>query len=100
MNYTNDELQELYNSQQTIDRGFFHESVSMSDISQSFHPKNCRLHIENDEYFCGLRADTFVVIEGYCEWEHYDVILVLANHKGTLGYVMLKGYESIDVWLK
>lgn len=91
MEYTSQDLDAFYKAGKVIDRGFFHEMIEMNDTAMTFHPKNCRLHIEKDNFFCGMRGDTFVIIEGFCEWDNYDVILIIANHKGTLGFTMIQG---------
>ena len=100
MIYTDERIQHFYDNGKVIEQGYFFETINMSEKAYSFHPKNSRLLLKNDDYFCGLRANTFVIVEGFCEWDNYDVILIIANHKGVLSYVMIEGdiIEPKDEW--
>lgn len=61
-----------------------------------FHAEDVYLVTREDDYFCGLRADHFVVELGWTEadlpddelYQHYCV--VTANHKGNRQSVMFK----------
>lgn len=49
-----------------------------------FHVQNVYMTTMNDDYFLGMRANHFVIEEGYSEQHgNTTVYLVSANHKGT-----------------
>ena len=53
----------------------------------TFHPSTVQMVERDDSRFCGLRADNFIVIKGWNEDQfEKQMIMVIANHKGTLLY--------------
>jgi len=65
---------------------------------ETFHPTNVKMVERDDSWFCGMRANHFVVIAGWNE-EDYDLysIMVIANHKGELKYRTATYYDTDDV---
>lgn len=63
-----------------------HDSDDGSALA-SFHPRTSFNVVRNDDYYCGIRGDNFVVILGYSEeyagGPYPNLALVLGNHKGT-----------------
>lgn len=58
--------------------------IPSDDSTFEFHPNgNTRTLILNDDYFMGLRADHFILIDG-SNLEGEAAILIIANHKGTM----------------
>ena len=60
------------------------EDLSSNEISEldAFHATNVYMVERNDDYYCGIRADHFVVEEGWSEFNEGLNYLVTANHKG------------------
>lgn len=59
------------------------------EILDSFHPQEVLKISKDDEYYCGSRANTFVVMFGWDEDSGYEkTILIHSNHKGNLHYTM------------
>lgn len=70
---------------------FSEDTVTQYGYFDTFHPKHVFMVERPDEYYCGMRAEHFVVNIGYWEasgqWsmeENNMVIIVVANYKGTL----------------
>ncbi|WP_288745503.1 hypothetical protein [uncultured Enterococcus sp.] len=55
-----------------------------------FHMINSYVIKKEDDYFCGLRADHFVVEEGFSEDVNDVVYLITANHKGNRAMTMIE----------
>lgn len=57
-----------------------------------FHMDEVVLVRKNDEYFCGLRANHFVVEIGWSEnkEDHSVVYLITCNHKGLRAMTMIE----------
>lgn len=55
-----------------------------------FHAENIYTVEKNDEYFCGIRANHFVVEEGWSEYGDGIYYLISANHKGARAHTLLK----------
>lgn len=91
MKYTNQELEFFYHLG-------LHKMYSMDDAQipisiKTFHPSTSRVHIEKDNWFCGIRADHFVITEGWDESDWTESILIMGNHEGTLRFTLLKDPE-------
>ena len=43
----------------------------------------------NDDYFCGIRANHFVIEFGQSEYYEGDLVLITANHKGTRALTLI-----------
>lgn len=66
-------------------------------VLESFHMQELYLLEENDDYFCGIRADHFCIEIGFSEYayaeeeeEGNNLALITANHKGTRLMTLLK----------
>ncbi|MGB4921877.1 MAG: hypothetical protein WBO96_06125 [Enterococcus aquimarinus] len=55
-----------------------------------FHPSKVTTVKKADDYFCGLRADHFIVEEGFSENVDGIVYLITANHKGSRVMTMIE----------
>lgn len=55
-----------------------------------FHMINSYVIEKEDDYFCGLRADHFIVEEGFSEDVENVVYLITANHKGNRVMTMIE----------
>lgn len=53
------------------------------DEFNAFHCKGLLIVVRNDDYFCGMRADHFVVELGEVEGEEGRWALITCNHKGV-----------------
>ena len=87
-----EKIEEILNKHGTQPRPIFeqpHWSI------ESFHPTTVQMVERNDSWFCGMRANHFVVITGWNE-EDYDrySIMVIANHKGELKYRTATYYDT------
>ncbi|MBX8938509.1 hypothetical protein [Enterococcus gilvus] len=55
-------------------------------LFSTFHATEISIHTEEDDYFAGIRADHFVIEEGWSEAEGFvpgkAIVIVTANHKG------------------
>lgn len=60
------------------------EELSEKDTSEinAFHAEKVYMIEEDDELFLGMRANHFVVEEGYSEYHRGAAYLISANHKG------------------
>lgn len=69
----------------------FSFSEVVSPAFESFHPKEVLMIEKDDEWFCGLRANHFVVMSGWSEQygDDFTVTIVMANHKGDMGYTVI-----------
>ena len=94
MKYTNNRLEELY-SQGHYETYFMFSERDVPDSIESFHPESSRIHIENDARFCGLKADHFVITEGWDESDMKESVLIMANHKGFLGFTIVKDPDAL-----
>lgn len=58
--------------------------LTTADISEldAFHSEKVYMIEKPDDYFCGMRANHFVVEEGVSEFNESVNYLVSANHKG------------------
>ena len=68
----------------TVEYGTSEDVVCADDleIASSFHPVASVMLEADDDYFCGLRANHFVVCYGRCEVNDSPWISITANHKG------------------
>lgn len=62
---------------------------------EGFHMQELYLLEENDDYFCGIRANHFCVEYGFSEYiqeagKDCSLILITANHKGNRAMTLLK----------
>lgn len=62
----------------------FYMNIYQEDIDELtvFHAKEVFMIEKDDEYFCGIRADHFVVEIGFSERRPGKIYLITANHKG------------------
>lgn len=88
-------INEVYENKDNIiiDHKLLNDVVD-SNALNTFHMKEACVVEKNDDSFCGIRADHFLIEFGYCE-EGTDsieqpVILITANHKGYRCITMLK----------
>ncbi|MDW4099483.1 hypothetical protein QI260_05985 [Staphylococcus saprophyticus] len=82
-----------HKSEKTITINNFLHSLSQKDIEllDGFHTSEVVVVDKNDDYFCGARANTFVVMLGWDEHLDYnDVILIQSNHKGNMHFTMFE----------
>lgn len=98
-------ISELYNIQKdTCINARQLSELSQQDIEKlnAFHAQDVMMIELPDEYFCGMRANHFVVEFGWSELSYHDEgetpisqILITANHKGVRMLTLLdcpKGY--------
>lgn len=58
-------------------------------ILSGFHTSDVDMIVLNDDYFCGIRADHFVIEFGSSEHYKGDLILITANHKGSRSLTLI-----------
>ncbi|MFI8612247.1 hypothetical protein [Staphylococcus capitis] len=59
------------------------------ELLDGFHPQEVLKVTKDDAYYCGSRANTFVVMFGWDEMSGYEkTVLIHSNHKGCLHYTM------------
>lgn len=84
-------ISELYHNGVNIKPTAF-SNLTEDDIEKldAFHASDVMMIELPDEYFCGIRANHFVVEFGWSELDFYDEgenpvnqILITANHKGV-----------------
>lgn len=85
------EIEEIFEKYGTDPRPIFerpHWSI------EAFHPTNVQMVERDDDWFCDMRANHFVVITGWGEdgYDQYS-IMVIANHKGELKYRTATYYD-------
>lgn len=73
------------------------EHESIRDLTEEqlfeldcFHPSKVTTVKKADDYFCGIRANHFVVEEGFSENVDGIVYLITANHKGNRVMTMIE----------
>ena len=90
------EIEEIFEKYGTDPRPIFerpHWSI------EAFHPTNVQMVERDDDWFCDMRANHFVVITGWGEdgYDQYS-IMVIANHKGELKYRTATYYDTDDAY--
>lgn len=93
-------LNNLYNRQyENIKSDIIINSLTIEGLSKEqiqelnqFHMDEVVLVCKNDDYFCGLRANHFVVEIGWSEnkEDHSVVYLITCNHKGVRAMTMIE----------
>lgn len=58
-------------------------------ILSGFHTSDVDMIVLNDDYFCGIRANHFVIEFGQSEYYEGDLVLITANHKGTRALTLI-----------
>ena len=58
-------------------------------ILSGFHTSDVDMIVLNDDYFCGIRANHFVIEIGQSEYYEGDLVLITANHKGTRALTLI-----------
>lgn len=94
-------LKELYLNKDKvlISRKYIQELSSNEMLKlRMFHTKDVEVIRKDDEMFCGLRANTFVIERGFSEVFGIDVVVyvITANHKGCRAITMLVSDEVSD----
>ncbi|WP_209304576.1 hypothetical protein [Streptococcus cuniculi] len=68
-------------------------SVEIDELN-AFHARSCCMILKNDDYYYGLRANHFVVEEGWSERHIFSRMkLISANHKGGRAMVLIREGE-------
>lgn len=68
--------------------GFECDNPKVMEMLGMFHAKEVEILRMDDDYFMGIRAETFCLELGYSEMNYYpqqvtyDVLVITANHKG------------------
>lgn len=93
-------LNNLYNRQyENIKSDIIINALTIEELSKEqieelnqFHMDEVVLVRKNDDYFCGLRANHFVVEIGWSEnkEDHSVVYLITCNHKGLRAMTMIE----------
>lgn len=78
----------------------FYEDIYQEDIDELmlFHAKKVFMVEKDDEYYCGIRANHFVIEVGYSEMRAGLIYLVTANHKGNRCVTMIA--EDNEIYLE
>ena len=58
-------------------------------ILSGFHTSDVDMIVLNDDYFCGIRANHFVIEFGQSEYYEGDLVLITANHQGTRALTLI-----------
>ena len=76
----------------------FYMDVYQEDIDELtvFHAKEVFMIEKDDDYFCGIRADHFVVEVGFSEQRPGKIYLITANHKGNRCVTMIAETDKKD----
>lgn len=81
-------------TQKNVSKRFLYDAPA-DMILQQFHMiATITFHLE-DEYFCGIRANHFLVEYGYSEDDQANYFVVTANHKGYRNTVCFKNEDPI-----
>lgn len=76
----------------TVGDGFVGlEMESYQRFIERYHANKVYSLKLDDDYFCGVRANTFVVEYGYSERVRGEYYVITANHKGLRRTVVIKG---------
>ncbi|MDW4214812.1 hypothetical protein QI212_02140 [Staphylococcus saprophyticus] len=74
-----------------VDNSLYFLGDNEKFLLDSFHTNEVATVEKNDSYFCGSRANTFVVMFGWNEqFENKDIVLIQSNHKGNLNFTMFE----------
>lgn len=87
-------LQENYNNiNNIIFKGLLQDCSEIHPAILTFHMRETYVVTTNDEYFCDIRANNFVVEYGYSEEgvnPQQPVVLITGNHKGHRAVALMK----------
>lgn len=100
-NNLENKLKELYENEENIKikNKYIHELSSDEMLYlRSFHAKDVDIIRKDDEWFCGIRANTFIIERGFCELLGIGTVVYLinANHKGCRAVLMLVSDEKSE----
>ncbi|MDK9867816.1 hypothetical protein [Staphylococcus equorum] len=75
-----------------VNNGLSDLNTNEIDLLNGFHAKETLTIKKDDEYFCGARAETFIIMLGWNEHSYYfdyeDIVLIQSNHKGHMHFTM------------
>lgn len=74
-------IERQYMKQRELVKDFGYDE-KVDNVVNTFHMTSATVIKTNDDYFCGLRANHFLVEYGWSEEDEGHLILVTANHKG------------------
>ena len=74
---------------------FEYNDGGVDEVISQFHMTSATVVKMNDDYFCGIRANHFVVEFGWSEAEEGDFLLITSNHKGFRMSVYFKIDDKI-----
>ena len=74
----------------------FKENPDIEDLWHYFHAERIVQIKKNDDYFLGIRANTFCVEYGYSENLVNKLLIVTANYKGDRSHVIVRLNEEVE----
>lgn len=85
---------DTYGKYTMLDKERSDGKVHFEIFMKRFHTKKVYSIVLEDDYFCGIRANTFVIEYGNSEYAIGNYYVITANHKGLRRTVVIKDYEE------
>ncbi|RIO56776.1 hypothetical protein BUZ50_00960 [Staphylococcus hominis] len=91
-------LEDLYKNENNVVSGpdlIYQTTYEQLGTYESFHCQEVYMAERNDDYFCGIRADHFVVEIGKSEntFDNFITFIITANHKGNRCVTILQDLD-------